>query len=458
MRISSARSRRIRSNRSSSRGDPLEDQRLGLGRHPAQARRLPVSAALSQVVDRLDAELRVDLPDGLGSEPGDAQQLDQARRDLRAEAVVVGHVAGRRQLLDLVADRLADARDLGRLPGPVGRHEVDRAASDGVGRAVIGDRLEDELALELEDVADLVEDPREVAVGQLGRLIRRGLGSCADGSRSGGDGTRSGGDDPVAAGALGPVERLVGLGDQLVDRLVGTAGDRDPDRDADRVDAEALEVERPDGDAHALADVERDVGRRVAQQDDELLAAVAGRHVVLADGRDDRAADRAQDLVAGRVTVRVVEDLELVDVDHQHADRVIGAPTAREQAAELVEVAPVRQAGQGVGRCLRLGRPLGIGARQRRRCLARPPVEQPAGRRRPGARCPVRQDDRADDAALGGQRRGQRVGQAVDPSSPARRSGRRSAGGSPGTRPVCAPAAPSRLQPGRRAIRSRSVP
>ena len=43
---------------------------------------------------------------------------------------------------------------------------------DGVGRAVVGDRLEDELALEFEDVADLVEDPREVAVGQVGRFIR----------------------------------------------------------------------------------------------------------------------------------------------------------------------------------------------------------------------------------------------------------------------------------------------
>ena len=95
-------------------GDPLEDQRLGLGRHPAQAPQAAVLGGLAQVVDGLDAELRVELADGLRSEPGDAQQLDEARRDLRPEAVVVGHVAGRRQLEDLVADRLADARDLGR--------------------------------------------------------------------------------------------------------------------------------------------------------------------------------------------------------------------------------------------------------------------------------------------------------------------------------------------------------
>jgi hypothetical protein len=33
------------------------------------------------------------------------------------EAVVVSHVPGRRELEDLVLDRLADARDLGRVPG-----------------------------------------------------------------------------------------------------------------------------------------------------------------------------------------------------------------------------------------------------------------------------------------------------------------------------------------------------
>ena len=40
---------------------------------------------------------------------------------------------------------------------------------------MVGDGLEDELALDLEHVADLVEDPGEVAVGQLaiGRIVER---------------------------------------------------------------------------------------------------------------------------------------------------------------------------------------------------------------------------------------------------------------------------------------------
>ena len=71
--------------------------------------------------------------------------------------------------------------------------------------------------------------------------------------------------------------------------------------------AEPLQVERADRGPDALPDLEGDVRGRVAQQDDELLAAVPGRDVVLADGRHDRATDRPQDLVAGRVAVRVVE-------------------------------------------------------------------------------------------------------------------------------------------------------
>ena len=86
--------------------------------------------------------------------------------DLRPKPVVVRHPAGRRELADLVADRGAHAGDAWRLARPVGGHEVDRAAADGVGRPVVGDGLEPELALDLEHVADVMEDPGQVAVRQ----------------------------------------------------------------------------------------------------------------------------------------------------------------------------------------------------------------------------------------------------------------------------------------------------
>ena len=173
-------------------------------------------------------------------------------------------------------------------------------------------------------------------------------------------------------------------------------------------------------------------GRRVAQQDDELLAAVPGRHVVLADGPDDRGADRPQDLVADVVAVRVVEDLEPVDVDHEDADGVARPPAAGEKAAELVEVAAVREAGQRIGRGARLGVALrGDPRRAPPTPRPRPPprIRWVAGDHAPGRA--MRQDDRADRRALDGQRRGERVASGRRRSASVPRSGRRPAGGRP---------------------------
>ena len=41
---------------------------------------------------------------------------------------------------------------------------------------MVGDRLEGDLALDLEDVADLVEGPGEVAVRQVGGLVGEDVG------------------------------------------------------------------------------------------------------------------------------------------------------------------------------------------------------------------------------------------------------------------------------------------
>ena len=224
-----------------------------------------------------------------------------------------------------------------------------------------------------------------VSVGRLvGGVVARVGSAGTSSSRRTADGSRSGGDDPVAPARAWP-GRAPGRPRSMSSsigwsawRATATPTDtltaRDAETRAGPAPPTAARTRSPTSSATS--------GRRVAQQDHELLAAVAGRDVVLADGRDDRAADRAQDLVAGRVTVRVVEDLELVDVDHQDADRVARAAAPGEQAAELVEVAPVRQAGQGVGRGLRLGGAMRVGTRQRRRRLDGGAVEQPPSRSR----------------------------------------------------------------------------
>ena len=222
--MASARWRSIRRGVDFETRDALEDELLGPLRQAAQSASVPASAALRRSSIVLIAELVVDLADGLGTEARDPQQLDQAGRDLGEQLVVVGHPAGRGQLGDLVADRGADARDLRGLAVAVGGDQVDGAAPDRVRRPVVGHGLERQLALDLEHVADVVEDPREVAVGQLavglvlvvrakvgvgevdvgvvdggglairrrldrGRALRRRIGS-GDAARHGRDGTR----------------------------------------------------------------------------------------------------------------------------------------------------------------------------------------------------------------------------------------------------------------------------
>ena len=107
--------------------------------------------------------------------------------------------------------------------------------------------------------------------------------------------------------------------------------------------------------------------------------------------------DRPQDDVAGVVAVAVVEPLEVIDVDHQDPDGVLRSAAAGEQPAELVEVAPVREAGQGVGGGSRLGRAMRVDPGQRRRRLEGGAAEEPARGGGPGVGDPPRDDDGADD-------------------------------------------------------------
>ncbi len=159
--------------------DALEDPLLGAGRDALQPAERAGLGGLAQVLERLHAEALVDDAHGLRPDARDPQQVDEAGRDLRAEALVGRHVAGRRELDDLVPDRLAHAGDRTPVARGVGGRDVERRPRDGVGGAMVGDGLELDLALDLEDVAHLVEDPGEVPVGRrppLAGVVRRLVG------------------------------------------------------------------------------------------------------------------------------------------------------------------------------------------------------------------------------------------------------------------------------------------
>jgi hypothetical protein len=121
-------------------------------------------------------------------------------------------------------------------------------------------------------------------------------------------------DDPIAPRALGAVEGLVRGLDEFGDRLVRAILDGDTDRDADTWDRVLAQVERADRPPHALADLDSDLPGRVAEQDRELLTAVPGWDVIVANCRGYRGCDSLDDLVPDGMPAAVIEALEQIYV------------------------------------------------------------------------------------------------------------------------------------------------
>ncbi len=127
-------------------------------------------------------------------------------------------------------------------------------------------------------------------------------------------------------------------------------GDGDPDRDR-RLhllfgDDERLGqcLERALGE---LVDVEL-VGQP-GQEDGELVATHPGHGVLAADRLHQAVAHLLDQLVAGGMAEGVVDRLEVVDVDEEHAHRLAHPPRAHELLLHAVlEQPPVGEPGQGV--------------------------------------------------------------------------------------------------------------
>ena len=111
------------------------------------------------------------------------------------------------------------------------------------------------------------------------------------------------------------------------------------------------------GDADPLGQLGGALDRRLREDHDELLAAVAGERVDLADLLLDPLRELAQDRVAAGVTVLVVDLLEVVEVEHEHRQRAVepGGPLDLPGQAHR-QVAEVPQARERV----RGGQPLGL--------------------------------------------------------------------------------------------------
>ncbi len=151
--------------------------------------------------------------------------------------------------------------------------------------------------------------------------------------------------EAVLAGLLGGIHRDVGVPEELV----GGASGRRPARSRCSRDRRlaARKLERP---AHRLEErLGDDLGAAMVdrlEQDGELVAAEARRGVAGAHASGDAAPDLGQHLVADRVAERVVDRLEVVEVEEQ--DRGGARAVGQRRLDALREERAVREAGERV--------------------------------------------------------------------------------------------------------------
>ena len=153
-----------------------------------------------------------------------------------------------------------------------------------------------------------------------------------------------------AAVVLGAVHGDVGVAHDRLGGVAAAVGDRDADR---RVDEQGPVVDRDrhrDRVEQPLGDLDRTAlaGQALAQHG-ELVSAHARERVARRDQRLQAPGELGEQLVAALVAERVVDDLEAIDVEHEHGDGAAVARGERERVVDAVdEQDAVRQPGQRV--------------------------------------------------------------------------------------------------------------
>ncbi len=263
---------------------------------------------------------------------GDAQAL--ARRDaaaplLDATAGVLQHPAPERDdLARLLRHRDELPRQHAAVHGVLPAHEgLDAEQLRGL---QVDDRLEleEELAPG-ECLVQVVLEPQPLAQLFLHALVEYHVAALARG--------------------LGVVHRDV----RVAQHVLGVVARR-RERDADAGGHQHVVAVDRDRRAEGLGDRGGDAlglldGGHALEQHRELVAAEAGDRVRRAGALDQALRRDLQQPVAGFVPLRVVDVLEVVEVDHEHREPFLGAPRERERVLDAVaEQAPVGEQRQGI--------------------------------------------------------------------------------------------------------------
>ena len=143
---------------------------------------------------------------------------------------------------------------------------------------------------------------------------------------------------------LGAVHRRVGVAQQRVRIMLAGSAEADANTGG-HVAALAVEHERlVQGLGQAARHPERvGLAGDAGQQDGELVAAEAGDDVARSQDAAQPLGHAAEEAIAGAVAERVVDDLEVVEVDEQHGDAPLGAQRAAQAREEELAVGQARE-------------------------------------------------------------------------------------------------------------------
>jgi hypothetical protein len=155
---------------------------------------------------------------------------------------------------------------------------------------------------------------------------------------------------PAAPGGLGAIQSEVGIAEQLLGAGAIARIDRQPDADLD-VDLPGTDrerrVERAQRALRQLLRAVLDFG--AADHDRELIAAQAGHKAGPRERGAQMAGDGAEHLIAAGMAERIVDLLELVDVDHQQRHLALLRGGGGEPGGQiLVQRIAIGEPGQGV--------------------------------------------------------------------------------------------------------------
>ena len=159
-------------------GERFLDGLQRLGAHAREAGERAVRELGAERLHAIHAAFLPERPDTLGAEPRDAQEAGHARRDGGEQLVMLRHLPGADELLDLLGAAVADPRDLpqARRVGARECRQVLAGFLERAGHLAVCVHAERVGAGQVKDVGDLVKDARQfqVAAHVASSVVMRG--------------------------------------------------------------------------------------------------------------------------------------------------------------------------------------------------------------------------------------------------------------------------------------------